>query len=54
VKGGVNYALSAKLMGSLGYSWTEGSKPHLTLRGIPAKVEFPAGGFFLGLNYKLR
>ena len=54
VKGGMNLAFSQKLIGSVGYNWVKGQKPQLLLRGIPAKVEFPDGGFFLGLNYKLR
>ncbi len=53
VKGGVKMAFSQKVMGTFGYNWVKGQKPTLTLRGIPAKVEFPDGGFFLGLNYKL-
>lgn len=54
VRGGVNYAISQKLMGSVGYNWVKGQKPTLMVRGIPAKIEFPSGGVFLGLNYKLR
>ena len=54
VRGGVNYAISQKLMGSIGYNWVKGQKPTLLVKGIPAKIEFPSGGVFLGLNYKLR
>jgi hypothetical protein len=39
LRGGVSLALSQKLLGSVGYQWTMGSKPRLTLAGIPTKIE---------------
>jgi opacity protein-like surface antigen len=51
-RGGVAVGLSQKLFGSMQYSWTMGSKPRLSLAGIPAKVEISRHGFQLGVNYK--
>ena len=51
-RGGVSLGFNQKLLGSLGYQWTMGSKPHLSLAGIPTKVEIDRHGFVLGINYK--
>ena len=52
VRGGVQLGLSQKLLGSLEYRWTMGSKPHFSLAGIPTKLEVDRHGFVLGFNYK--
>jgi opacity protein-like surface antigen len=52
VRGGVTLGLSQKLLGSLEYRWTMGSKPHFQLAGIPTKLEVDRHGFTLGFNYK--
>jgi opacity protein-like surface antigen len=52
VRGGVTLGLSQKLLGSLEYRWTMGSKPHFSLAGIPTKLEVDRHGFVLGFNYK--
>jgi opacity protein-like surface antigen len=52
VRGGVTMGLTQKLLGSLEYRWTMGSKPHFSLAGIPTKLEVDRHGFVLGFNYK--
>jgi len=52
VRGGVSLGLTQKLLGSLEYRWTMGSKPHFSLGGIPTKLEVDRHGFVLGFNYK--
>jgi opacity protein-like surface antigen len=52
VRGGVSLGLTQKLLGSLEYRWTMGSKPHFSLGGIPTKLEVDRHGFVLGVNYK--
>ena len=52
LRGGVTLGFNQKLLGSLGYQWSMGSKPHLSLAGIPTKVEIDRHGFVLGINYK--
>src|SRR5258705_8307362 len=39
VKGGVNYNISAKLLGRMEYNWSQGNVPSLGLAGIPAKFK---------------
>ena len=51
-RGGVTLGFNQKLLGSLGYEWTMGSKPHFSLAGIPTKLEVDRHGFVLGINYK--
>ena len=53
VKGGVNYNISAKLLGKMEYNWSQGNGPSLGLSGIPAKFKLKRGGFVVGVNYKL-
>ena len=50
--GGVTLGFTQKLVGSLEYRWTAGSKPAFMLAGIPAKVDINQHGFFFGMNYK--
>jgi opacity protein-like surface antigen len=52
LQGGINLGFTQKLMGSLEYRWTMGSKPHFSLAGIPAKLEVNRHGFVVGMNYK--
>jgi opacity protein-like surface antigen len=52
VGGGLNLGFTQKLMGSLEYRWTMGSKPRFLLAGIPTKLEVNRHGFVLGVNYK--
>jgi opacity protein-like surface antigen len=52
VQGGINLGFTQKLVGSLEYRWTMGSRPHFSLAGIPAKLEVNRHGFVLGMNYK--
>ena len=52
LRGGVSLGFNQKLLGSLGYQWTMGSKPHFSLAGIPTKLEIDRHGFVLGVNYK--
>lgn len=52
VQGGINLGFTQKLVGSLEYRWTMGSKPHFSLAGIPAKVEVNRHGVVIGMNYK--
>jgi len=54
VKGGVNYNISAKLLGKVEYNWSQGNGPSLGLAGIPAKFKLKRGGFVVGLNYRLQ
>jgi len=53
LKGGVNYNISAKLLGKLEYNWSQGNGPSLGLSGIPANFKLKRGGFIVGVNYKL-
>ncbi len=39
------------LLGGLEYRWTNGSKPYLSLAGIPAKLELDNRRVLLGVNY---
>jgi opacity protein-like surface antigen len=52
LRGGVALGLSQKLLGSLEYRWTMGSKPHFQVAGIPTKLEVDRHSFVLGFNYK--
>jgi opacity protein-like surface antigen len=52
VGGGLNLGFTQKLMGSLEYRWTMGSKPRFLLAGIPTKLEVNRHGFVVGVNYK--
>jgi opacity protein-like surface antigen len=52
VGGGLNLGFTQKLMGSLEYRWTMGSKPRFLLAGIPTKLEVSRHGFVVGVNYK--
>ena len=52
LRGGVKMSLSQKLLGSVEYTWTDGEKPHFAVSGVSTKVEFPAHGFLVGMNYK--
>jgi opacity protein-like surface antigen len=52
LRGGVTLGFSQKLVGSLEYRWTNGSKPTFALAGIPTKLEVDRHGFTLGINYK--
>ena len=51
-QGGLNLGFTQKLMGSLQYQWTMGSKPRFSLAGIPTKLEVNRHGFVVGVNYK--
>ena len=52
--GGVSLGFSQKIVGSLEYRWTEGSKPDFAIAGSPLrpKLELSQHTFFLGVNYK--
>jgi opacity protein-like surface antigen len=50
--GGVQLGFTQKLVGSLEYRWTNGSKPTFALAGIPTKLNVDRHGFSLGINYK--
>jgi opacity protein-like surface antigen len=52
LRGGVTLGVTQKLLGSLEYRWTNGSKPYLSLAGIPAKFEVDRHGFLAGMNYR--
>jgi opacity protein-like surface antigen len=52
LRGGVTLGMTQKLLGSLEYRWTNGSKPYLSLAGIPAKFEVDRHGFLAGVNYR--
>ena len=52
LRGGVTLGFTQKLVGSLEYRWTNGSKPVFALAGIPTKVEVDRHGFTVGFNYK--
>lgn len=52
LRGGVTLGFNERLLGSLGYEWAMGSKPHFSLAGIPTKLEVDRHGFVLGINYK--
>jgi len=52
VQGGINLGFTQKLIGSLEYRWTMGSKPHFSLAGLPTKLEVSRHGFMIGFNYK--
>lgn len=52
LQGGINLGFTQRLIGSLEYRWTMGSKPHFSLAGIPAKLEVSRHGFVIGMNYK--
>ena len=52
VQGGINLGFTQRLIGSLEYRWTMGSKPHFSLAGLPTKLEVSRHGFMLGFNYK--
>ena len=53
-KGGLNYNITQKLLGSFEWRWSHGSKPTFALAGIPTKFPLKRGGFLLGVNYKLQ
>jgi opacity protein-like surface antigen len=50
--GGVSLGFTQKLMGSLEYRWTVGSKPNFSLAGIPTRLEIDRHGVVLGMSYK--
>lgn len=50
--GGVTLGFTQKLVGSLEYRWTDGSKPSFSLAGIPTKLELDRHSFVLGINFK--
>jgi opacity protein-like surface antigen len=52
LRGGVQLGFTQKLVGSLEYRWTNGSKPMFALAGVPTKVEVDRHGFTIGFNYK--
>jgi len=52
LRGGVSLGFTQKLLGSLEYRWTKGSKPNFSLGGIPTKVEIDRHGVVVGVNYK--
>jgi opacity protein-like surface antigen len=52
LRGGVALGFTQKLVGSFEYRWTNGSKPHFSLAGIPTKLEVDRHGFVVGVNYK--
>jgi opacity protein-like surface antigen len=52
LRGGVQLGFTQKLVGSLEYRWTNGSKPIFALAGVPTKVEVDRHGFTIGFNYK--
>ena len=51
VHSGISVGLSKKLIGGLEYRWAMGSMPHLSVAGIPAKLEVKRHGVVVGLNY---
>jgi len=53
-KGGVNFNITQKLLGSFEWRWSHGSKPTFALGGIPTKFQLKRGGFLIGVNYKLQ
>jgi opacity protein-like surface antigen len=52
LRGGVSLGFTQKLVGSLEYRWTDGSKPSFSLAGIPTKLEVDRHSFVVGVNYK--
>jgi opacity protein-like surface antigen len=52
LRGGVALGFTQKLVGSLEYRWTDGSKPSFSLAGIPTKLEVDRHSFVVGVNYK--
>lgn len=52
LRGGVTLGLTQKLLGSLEYRWTNGSKPYLSFAGIPARFEIDRHGFLAGMHYR--
>jgi opacity protein-like surface antigen len=52
LRGGVQLGFTQRLVGSLEYRWTNGSKPSFALAGVPTKVEVNRHGFTIGFNYK--
>jgi opacity protein-like surface antigen len=52
LRGGVALGFTQKLVGSLEYRWTDGSKPSFSLAGIPTKLEVDRHSFVVGFNYK--
>jgi opacity protein-like surface antigen len=53
-KGGVNFNITQKLLGSFEWRWSHGSKPTFAFAGVPAKFQLKRGGFLIGINYKLQ
>jgi opacity protein-like surface antigen len=53
-KGGVNFNITQKLLGSLEWRWSHGSKPTFALAGVPTKFQLKRGGFLVGVNWKLQ
>ena len=51
-KGGVNFNITQKLLGSFEWRWSHGSKPTFALAGLPTKFQLKRGGFLIGVNYK--
>ena len=52
LRGGIALGFTQKLIGSLEYRWSMGSKPNFLLAGVPTKVELDRHGFVVGFNYK--
>jgi len=53
-KGGVNFNITQKLLGSFEWRWSHGSKPTFAFAGVPTKFQLKRGGFLIGVNYKLQ
>ena len=53
-KGGLNFNITQKLLGSFEWRWSHGSKPTFALAGVPTKFQLKRGGFLIGMNYKLQ
>jgi opacity protein-like surface antigen len=53
-KGGVNFNITQKLLGSFEWRWSHGSKPTFAFAGVPTKFQLKRGGFMIGVNYKLQ
>lgn len=52
LRSGIALGFTQKLVGSLEYRWTDGSKPSFSLAGIPTKLELDRHRFVVGMNYK--
>jgi opacity protein-like surface antigen len=52
LRGGVTVGMTQKLFDGVEYRWTNGSRPYLSLTGVPAKLEVNNHGFLAGVNYR--